>query len=127
MENGIQEPCVDNSVVNDIIFVITMFLMPQPARAFECPKHIAQVEAEINDFAKLMENMKGKMPSRDMRFVHRVLDDAKMFLIGAKHSHEEALGYHDHVSAIIRAYQARGHVVAATLVHDTFMKELETK
>ncbi len=92
--------------------LVTPLLMARPAQAYECPKHIASAQATLDKLHDLMKTMKGKMPARDIRFVHGILDDARMFIGGAKHNHQEALGYRDHVNAIIRAHQARGHVVA---------------
>ena len=107
-----------------LLFIITMFVLPQRANAFECQKHIALAQGAINELEELMESMTEVMPARDIRFVHRLIDDAKLFVAGAKHGHDEALGYHDHVRAVIMAHHARGHVIAATLLHDEFMKEL---
>ncbi len=106
------------------IALVATVLSARQAEAFECPKHIAEAKIAVDGLEKLMETMKGKMPSRELRFIHSVLDDAKMFLGGARHSHEEALGYNDHVRAIIRTHETIGHVVAATLLHDAFMKKL---
>lgn len=107
------------------IALVVPLLMARPAAAFECPKYIVSAQAAADKLHDLMKTMKGKMPARDIRFVHSILDDARMFIGGAKHNHKEALGYRDHVNAIIRAHQARGQVIAATILHDAFMRNLE--
>ena len=107
------------------IALVTPFLMARPAAAFECSKYILSAQAAVDELHDLLKTMKGKMRARDTRFVHSVLDDARMFIGGATHNHEEALGYRDHVNAIIRAHQARGQVIAATNLHDAFMRNLE--
>lgn len=108
-----------------VIAVVTSFLSAGTAEAFECPKHISKAETMVEQLANLIKTMKGQMPSRDIRFLHGILDDARLFVVGAKHSHNEALGYHDHVRAIIRVHQVEGHVIAANLLHKAFMAKMK--
>jgi hypothetical protein len=110
------------------VAVVALLLHFSPtAQAFECPKHIAMADTAIGKTTELMKDMEGKMPSTDIRFVRGVLDDARIFLEGAKHKHNTALGYSFHMRSIIWAHQALGHAIAAYAVHDAFMKEMEKR
>ena len=98
--------------------------MPSGAQAFECPKHFAAAQAAID---KVTGDMKGdmskKMPKDQMALVHALLDDAKMFLAGAKHNHEKPQGAYDHGRSIAKADAARGSAEAADMFHWKLMKK----
>ena len=110
-----------------------MVLLPwAAAQAFECPKHFAEAQTAID---KVTEDMKGEMSKSmakagmksDMVLVHALLDDAKMFLAGAKHNHEKPQGTYDHGRAIAKAEAARGSAVAADIFHFKLMAMMKKK
>jgi hypothetical protein len=107
-----------------IIATFTLFYLPQAANAFDCPNRFQSAQAAID---KVLGDMKGdmsKMMSKaDMAQVHMLLDDAKMWLAGAKHNHEKPQGRMDHARAMAKAAAARGHAEAADTLHFKMMKK----
>ncbi len=97
--------------------------IPWNAQAFECPKHFAEAQALIDKIKGDMapgEDARaavGDMPKEQIALVHSLLDDAKMFLAGAKHNHETPQGAYDHARAIAKADAALGYARAADILH----------
>ena len=87
------------------------------AVAFECPKHFAAAQEQIDKVAGEMEAMGDSMDKEKMALVHALLDDAKMLLSGAEHNHQKPQGGYDHARAIAKADAARGYAFAADLLH----------
>lgn len=101
----------------------TVSLLPATTNAFECPQHFEAAQAVIDKVEQDMEGMEQMMAREDMALVHALLDDAKMLLEGAKHSHEKPQGTFDHARAIARADSAKGHATAADILHFQMMQE----
>jgi hypothetical protein len=57
----------------------------------------------------------------DMALVHALLDDAKSWLISAKHNHESPQGSFDHARAMAKADAALGYASAADKYHFKLM------
>ncbi len=94
------------------------------AQAFECPKHFAEAQAQIDKVAGDMGGKMSKMmPKSEMALVHALLDDAKMRLAGAKHNHQKPRGRFDHARAIAKADAALGYARAADILHFQMMKK----
>ena len=115
-----------------LISVLGMFVIAQASQsagAFECPKHFAQAQTAID---KVIGDMKGEMSKSmamagmkpQMALVHALLDDAKMYLAGAKHNHAKPQGTYDHARAIAKADAARGYAVAADMYHFKLMAKM---
>ncbi len=110
------------------IAVLALGQLPSTANAFECPKHFAAAQAAID---KVTKDMKGEMSKKmkaagmaaDMALVHALLDDAKMFLAGAKHNHAKPQGKYDHARAIAKADAAKGSANAAGMLHFKYRKK----
>ncbi|MFQ5962642.1 MAG: hypothetical protein ACE5MG_14730 [Candidatus Methylomirabilales bacterium] len=60
--------------------------------------------------------MKGVSIGEQMALVHSLIDDAKMFLAGARHNHEKPQGAYDHARSITKAESARGYAEAAEIL-----------
>ncbi len=105
------------------------FLVPSGAQAFECPKRFTAAQAAID---KVVGDMKGEMSKSmaraglkaEMVLGHALLDDAKMFLAGAKHNHTKPQGKYDHARAIAKADAAKGSANAADMLHFKYMKKM---
>ncbi len=93
-------------------FVVLSLLMPINVQAFECPKHFKAAQAAIDKATTAVKKLSGQPKAE----VHMVLDDAKMFLVGAKHNHEKPQGKMDHARAIAKADSARGQAEAALIL-----------
>ena len=91
------------------------------ARAYQCPRHIAEAEEMIADVVDDMATMKGEMSADKMALVHALLDDAKSALDAAKHSHGDPQSSYDHARAIAKAKQALGFAQAADILHFDYM------
>ncbi len=98
-------------------------LAPITAQAFECPRHFADAQAQIDKVMADMEGMEG-MSMEDVALVHALLDDARMLLEAAKHNHEKPQGPYDHGRSIARADSARGNALGAELLHFQFMQQM---
>ncbi len=111
-------------LVGVVSVAVALQFMPKSAQAFGCPKAIDAAQAAID---KVKGDMKGdmskSMPKSDMAQVHMLLDDAKMFLAGARHNHEKPQGSLDHARAIAKADSARGYAVAADMLHFKLMQK----
>ena len=70
------------------------------ARAFQCPRHIAEAEDMIVDVVNDMAAMKGEMSDDNAALVHALLDDAKASLAAAKHNHDKPQGAFDHAQTL---------------------------
>ena len=92
--------------------VALALLMPISVQAFECPKHFKAAQAAIDKATTAVKKLSGQPKAE----VHMVLDDAKMFLVGAKHNHEKPQGKMDHARAIAKADAARGQAEAALIL-----------
>ncbi|TDJ18014.1 MAG: hypothetical protein E2O65_07080 [Gammaproteobacteria bacterium] len=102
---------------------VLIFQMPWNAQAFECPKHFAEAQALIDKVKGDMGGaMSKQMPKEQMALVHSLLDDAKMYLAGAKHNHEKPQGAYDHARAIAKADTALGYAGAADMLHFKMMQ-----
>lgn len=101
----------------------TVGIIPTAAGAFECPQHFAEAQAVIDKVEQDMQGMEQMMAREDMALVHALLDDAKMLLEGAKHSHEKPQGAFDHARALARADAAKGHATAADILHFQMMQQ----
>ncbi len=112
------------------IAVLALGLLPSTANAFGCPKYFAEAQAVID---KVTKDMKGEMSKKmkaagmaaDMALVHALLDDAKMFLAGAKHNHAKPQGKYDHARAIAKADAAKGYATAADIYHWKLMGKMK--
>ena len=112
------------------IAVLALIQLPTTANAFECPKHFAAAQAAID---KVVKDMKGEMSKKmkaagmaaEMALVHALLDDAKMFLAGAKHNHTKPQGKYDHARAIAKARAAKGSAEAADIYHWKLMGKMK--
>ena len=93
------------------------------ARAFQCPRHIAEAEEMIVDIVDDMATMKGQMSDENAALVHALLDDAKASLAAAKHNHEKPMGAFDHARAIARAKAAIGFAQGAEILHFHYMMQ----
>ncbi len=91
------------------------------ARAFQCPRHIAEAEEMIADVVNDMATMTGEMSADKTALVHALLDDAKSALAAAKHSHDDPRSAFDHARAIAKAKQALGFAQAADILHFGYM------
>ncbi len=101
-------------------------LIPANAGAFECPKHFKEAQAAIDKVkGDMTPEMMKMMKKEDKALVHSLLDDAKMFLAGAKHNHEKPQGKYDHARAIAKADTARGYAVAADIFHWKLMGKMK--
>ncbi len=88
-----------------VIAVLALGLLPSTANAYGCPKAIAEAQVAIDKVIKDMKTM--KMSKGELGLVHALLDDAKMFLAGAKHNHTKPQGAYDHARAIAKARAAK--------------------
>ncbi len=103
---------------------VLIFQMPWNAQAFECPKHFAEAQALIDKVKGDMGGSMSKQMSKEqMALVHALLDDAKMYLAGAKHNHEKPQGAYDHARAIAKADAALGYARAADMLHFKMMQK----
>ena len=112
------------------IAVLALGQLPSTANAFGCPKSMAEAQAAID---KVTNDMKGEMSKKmkaagmaaEMALVHALLDDAKMFLAGAKHNHTKPQGKYDHARAIAKARAAKGSAQAADIYHWKLMGKMK--
>ncbi len=112
------------------IAILALGLLPSTANAFGCPKSMAEAQAAID---KVTNDMKGEMSKKmkaagmaaEMALVHALLDDAKMFLAGAKHNHTKPQGKYDHARAIAKARAAKGSAQAADIYHWKLMGKMK--
>ncbi|MCH8138045.1 MAG: hypothetical protein IH926_03685 [Proteobacteria bacterium] len=110
------------------IAILALGLLPSTANAYGCPTSMAEAQAAID---KVKKDMKGEMSKKmkaagmaaEMALVHALLDDAKMFLAGAKHNHEKPQGAYDHARAIAKADAALGYARASDMLHFKFMQK----
>jgi len=114
-----------SSMANKLLFSITggLLLGFSSAWGFECPKHFEEAQGAIDKVTEDMKGMEKMMEKEQMALVHALLDDAKMLLAGAKHNHEKPQGLYDHARAIAKADAAKGHAVAADLLHWRYMNK----
>ncbi len=112
------------------IAILALGQLPSTANAFGCPKSMAEAQAAID---KVTNDMKGEMSKKmkaagmaaEMALVHALLDDAKMFLAGAKHNHTKPQGKYDHGRAIAKARAAKGSAEAADIYHWKLMGKMK--
>ena len=112
------------------IAILALGQLPSTANAFGCPKSMAEAQATID---KVTNDMKGEMSKKmkaagmaaEMALVHALLDDAKMFLAGAKHNHTKPQGKYDHARAIAKARAAKGSAQAADIYHWKLMGKMK--
>ena len=89
-----------------LIFAFSAVLqIPSRAEAFECPEHFKKAGAMIDEATKALKSLEKGSPL--FRIVHAAIDDAKMYLAGAKHNHKKPQGDFDHARAIAKADLAR--------------------
>ncbi len=109
-------------LIPSFVAILVLGQLPSTANAFGCPKSMAEAQAAID---KVLGDMKGEM-SKQMKaggmaaefiLVHALLDDAKMFLAGAKHNHTKPQNQYDHARAIAKARAAKGSAEAADIYH----------
>jgi len=108
--------------LSGIIFFVTL-VAASGVQAFECPQHFAEAQAAIDQVSNHMKAMKGTMDKQEHALVHALLDDAKMFLAGAKHNHEKPQGAYDHARAIAKADAAMGYAKAADMLLQRYMNK----
>ena len=112
------------------IAILALSLLPSTANAYGCPTSMAEAQAVID---KVTKDMKGEMSKKmkaagmaaEMALVHALLDDAKMFLAGAKHNHTKPQGKYDHARAIAKARAAKGSAEAADIYHWKLMGKMK--
>lgn len=103
--------------------VVLVMQTPWSAQAFECPKHFAAAQAVID---KVAGDMKADIPWGEplgKELVLTLLDDARMFLGGGKHNHENPRGGYSHARAIAKADAALGFAKAADLFHRELLSQ----
>ena len=107
-----------------MMLALPLIFSAAPTFAFECPKHFAEAQALIDKVKGDMGGaMSKQMPQEQMALVHSLLDDANMFLAGAKHNHEKPQGAYDHARAIAKADTALGYARAADILHFKMMQK----
>ncbi len=91
------------------------------AQELECGPYIQKTQAAID---KVTDDMKGmeSMPKDQLLEVHALLDDARMYLDGARHNCDKPQADYDRARAIGKAEAARGYATAADMLHFQFMK-----
>lgn len=112
------------------IAILALGQLPSTANAYGCPTSMAEAQAVID---KVTKDMKGEMSKKmkaagmaaEMALVHALLDDAKMFLAGAKHNHTKPQGKYDHARAIAKARAAKGSAEAADIFHWKLMGKMK--
>jgi len=117
-------------LIPSFIAILALGQLPSTANAFGCPKSMAEAQAAID---KVVGDMKGEMSKQmkaagmaaEMALVHALLDDAKMFLAGAKHNHTKPQGKYDHARAIAKARAAKGSAQAADIFHWKLMGKMK--
>jgi len=117
-------------LIPSFVAILALGQLPSTANAFGCPKSMAEAQAAID---KVVGDMKGEMSKQmkaagmaaEMALVHALLDDAKMFLAGAKHNHTKPQGKYDHARAIAKARAAKGSAQAADIYHWTLMGKMK--
>lgn len=97
---------------------IMLLQLPAQVQAFECPMHIAEAKAAIDNAEKSIQQMEGGMPLA----ARSHLKEAKMSLAEAEYHHAKEENHH-HARAIIRADEGRGHATAAYLLSRTTMNQ----
>ena len=95
-----------------------LLLAPWPAQAFECPMHFAAAQAVIDKAAESITRMQGGMPMATRAHLRH----ARMSLNEAEYHHSQAGEFH-HARAIVRAYEASGHAVAAEILSRRIAKQ----
>ncbi len=117
-------------LIPSFVAILALGQLPSTANAFGCPKSMAEAQAAID---KVVGDMKGEMSKQmkaagmaaEMALVHALLDDAKMFLAGAKHNHTKPQGKYDHARAIAKARAAKGSAQAADIFHWKLMGKMK--
>jgi len=107
-----------------MVILAVGLLFPFGAYAFECPKHFKATQQAIDKVIQDMKGM-GMMAKSEMALVHALLDDAKTWLKSAKHNHNKPQGMYDHARSIAKADAARGHALAADLLHFRYMQKMK--
>ena len=108
------------AIVSSFVFVFILAQMPRTANAFECPKHIAAAQAEIENAFEGMMGMAGMDPG-DMGALKALIDDAKVILADAIRNHENPRGEFDHARAIAQAKSAFAYAEQADIYHFKLM------
>ena len=93
------------------------------ARAFQCPRHVAEAEDMVADVVNDMATMKGEMSADRMALVRALLEDAKSALNAAKYSHGNPQSAYDHARAIAKAKEALGFAQGADILHFHYMMQ----
>ena len=83
------------------------------ALAFDCPARFADAQAAIDRASQAAEGMSNADQKKQ---VHMLIDDAKMYLHGAKHNHEKPQHKLDHARAMAKAGAAKAHAEAAAVL-----------
>ena len=91
--------------------VAIAFFLASSTEAFDCPNHFAQAEAKIKEATKALQSLEKGSPL--FKMIHASIDDAKMYLHGAKHNHEKPQGDFDHGRAIAKAGMASAYAEQA--------------
>ncbi len=108
------------AIVSSFVFVFVLAQMPRTANAFECPKHFAAAQDEIDNAHDGMMGM-GGMDPLDLGALKSLIDDAKMILAEAINHHEKPQGAFDHARAIAKAKSAFAYAEQADILHFKLM------
>ncbi len=100
------------------IVIVPLMHIPGSAQAFECPLHIAAAQAAIDKAAEGIKRMKAGMPIASRGHLRH----ARMSLVEAEYHHSQKGNFH-HARAIVRAYEAHGHAVAAEILSRGIAKQ----
>jgi len=95
-----------------LIFALSFWailLISASVEAFECPGHFKEAQATIDKASAAIKSLKKGSPL--YRIVHAAIDDAKMYLSGAKHNHKKPQGDFDHSRAIAKADLAKAYAL----------------
>jgi len=93
------------------IVILGLLGLSSTAYAFSCPSEFAKAEEAISRATSAMESM---ADGKDKALVHTLIDDAKMYLEGARHNHKKpAAGGYDHARSVAKARSAKAFAEAA--------------
>ncbi len=99
-----------------------MLQLPMAAQAFDCPNRFDAAQAAIDKVTGDMASMKDQMPKENHALVHALVDDAKHFLVAARHHHEKPQGAYDHGRSVAKAGAALAYAEAADMLQQAYMK-----
>jgi hypothetical protein len=101
--------------------VLMLFSVSTAAEEIDCAKPLKSAQGAID---KVTDDLKGmeRMPKDQLTAVHALIDDAQMFLEGARRECDPSGADYTRARAIAKAVAARGSAEAADILHWQFMK-----